>query len=92
MGGSAGGGRNDAVRAKAATLGMQLPEDEKYFHLASEAVEADVPLGWEARTDAMGEVYYLNEANGTRRERLLSQIRHSPPFPFLAGEKGSPPR
>ena len=57
--GSEGGAdvSND-VAMRAIELGMDLKADRSFLWLAAEALEAPLPDGWEARSDAMGQTYY----------------------------------
>ena len=66
--GGAGGGEPSAygqdVAMKAVELGMDLTADRAFLHLAAEALAAPMPEGWQPRTDALGQLYYVHLASG----------------------------
>ena len=65
--------RRDVV-ARALELGMDLQADRDWLWVAVEALEAPLPEGWEARTDAMGQAFYAHAASGeTSRAHPLSE-------------------
>ena len=66
--GGAGGGEpseyGQDVAMKAVELGMDLTADRAFLHLAAEALAAPMPEGWQPRTDALGQLYYVDVASG----------------------------
>jgi hypothetical protein len=52
------------VAMKAVELGMDLTADRAFLHLAAEALAAPMPEGWQPRTDALGQLYYVHVASG----------------------------
>ena len=62
------------VIARAVELGMDVTDDRKYFWMAAEALDAQLPDGWIEKRDALGQSYYLHtETNQSSREHPLNE-------------------
>lgn len=48
-------------------IGLVLPQDNKYLHLALEGLKAALPPFWEACEDTQGELYFRN-----RKTRVIA--------------------